>query len=75
MAAIPRAQQTEDPTVLDAAAGLAMFDRQARRLLGMSGDEFLSRLDAGAYRDEEDSPEGRAAMYLAVLAPFGRRDP
>lgn len=75
MASSTLAQQTEAPSVLDEAAGVALFDRQARRLLGISGVEFLRRWDAGESRHEEDSPEARAAVHVAGLLPFGRRDP
>lgn len=63
------------PSVLPAAEARALFDRQARRLLGLSADEFLARWDAGAYRDLEDTPEGRKLGYLALLIPFGRKQP
>ncbi len=68
---LPTIQRT--PSVLPAAQATAMFDRQARRLLGLSGTEFLKRWDAGLYRDVEDTPEGRKVGYLALLIPFGRQ--
>ena len=37
--------------VLTRAEGRRLFDRAARRNLGISGDEFLRRWDAGEYRD------------------------
>jgi hypothetical protein len=48
----------------------AHFDAQARRLLGMSGAEFLRRLDAGEFTDQVDLPG--PVGYLAALSPFGR---
>jgi hypothetical protein len=48
------------------------FDAQARRLLGISGDEFLRRYDAGEFRDVTDEREHRAVMKLTLLSPFGR---
>lgn len=75
MASLVQPAETDDASVLDHAAAAALFDRQAQRLLGISGEEFLRRWDAGEFRDEEDSPQGRAAMFLAVLLPFGRRNP
>ena len=36
-------------------ARCAYLEREIRRLLGMSGDEFLRRYDAGEYEDMEDS--------------------
>lgn len=60
------------PSVLPPPEARAMFDRQARRVLDLSGDEFLARWDAGEYRDLPDTPEGRRVGYLALLIPFGR---
>lgn len=34
--------------------GRALLNRQARRYLDISGEEFLRRLDAGEYRGTED---------------------
>lgn len=48
------------------------FDAQARQLMGMSGEEFIRRWDAGefaAVADDADHPE---IMRLALLIPFGR---
>jgi len=53
--------------------GRALFDRQSRRLLGISGAEFLRRWDAGAYRPVPDTPEGRKVRRLVMLMPFARR--
>lgn len=52
--------------------GLAIFDRDARQALGISGEEFLRRWDAGAYQPVPDTVEGRAIGQLAVLIPFVR---
>jgi len=69
-----KAQSTsqDEPTVLDPELGIAMFDQEARRVVGISGDEFLARWDAGEFRDWEDTPEGRKLSFL-ILIPFGRR--
>lgn len=51
--------------------GRQLFDRQARRYLGISGDEFLEKWDAGEYGDPDDrtkNPPG--VMQLAMLLPF-----
>jgi hypothetical protein len=53
--------------------GRALFDRQARKLLDISGAEFLRRWDAGAYRPIPDTPEGRKVRRLVMLMPFARR--
>jgi hypothetical protein len=55
--------------------GRRLFDHQARRTLGISGDEFLRRWDAGEYRATGDPEEGRKARRLALLLPFVRRTP
>jgi hypothetical protein len=52
--------------------GLALFDQQARKTLGISGDEFLRRWDEGVYQPVPDTPEGRAIGRLAMLIPFAR---
>jgi hypothetical protein len=48
------------------------FDRQARRLLGISGEEFLRRYDAGEFAVLNDERQQRAVMKLTMLSPFGR---
>jgi hypothetical protein len=35
----------------------ALFDAEARRVMGMSGEEFLRRYDAGEFRDVHDAGE------------------
>ena len=45
------------------------FDAQARRRLGMSGEEFVRRLDAGEFHDIVDDPINHPGYsYLAMLA-------
>jgi hypothetical protein len=53
--------------------GEAIFDRQARKALGISGAEFLRRWDCGMYRPVPDTPEGRKIGRLVMLIPFARR--
>ncbi|MBA2755086.1 MAG: hypothetical protein H0U40_11605 [Chloroflexia bacterium] len=36
--------------------GRAIFDDQARRLMNMSGEEFLRRWDAGEFAEIADAP-------------------
>lgn len=53
--------------------GRQLFDRQAHRYLGISGEEFLKKWDAGEYGDPDDrtkNPPG--VMQLAMLLPFVR---
>ena len=48
--------------------GIALFDKRARKLFGISGEEWLRRWDAGDYRDSDDSN----VVTLAMLIPFAR---
>jgi hypothetical protein len=70
--AMPVVATTEAATTLSAEEGRDLFEHEARRLLGISGDEFLRRWDAGDYRDLPDTPDAWKAMRLAFLIPFGR---
>lgn len=45
------------------------FERAARRSLGMSGEEFLSRWDAGEWPDPDSVP---GVMAVAMLIPLVR---
>ena len=64
---------TEDlPAELSPERAAALFDQVARRIVGISGKEFLARWDAGEYREYEDTPQGRELSYLILLIPFGR---
>lgn len=50
------------------AEGRALFDRAARRALGISGEEFLARWDSGEWADCDDpNVDG-----IAMLLPFAR---
>jgi hypothetical protein len=46
-----------------------LFDRAARSDLHMSGEEFLRRWDAGAFRADPDQP---GVMDVAMLIPLVR---
>ncbi|GAA2660922.1 hypothetical protein [Paractinoplanes durhamensis] len=54
---------------VSAEEGAALFDRTARRLLGVSGEEFLARWDRGDYADEQ---ENMNVTKVAMLIPFAR---
>ncbi len=45
------------------------FDEQARKALGISGDEFRRRWQAGQYRDIADDPEHGEILRLAAMLP------
>ncbi len=73
MTALPRpiAGRIEQAT---AEEGRALFDHQARALLGISGEEFLERWERGEYREVADTPDNRHIVSLAMLIPFARTD-
>jgi hypothetical protein len=48
----------------------AYFDAQARRLLGVSGDEFLDRYEAGEYWGETDFDRYHKINELIMIMPF-----
>lgn len=50
----------------------ALFDAQAREITGLSGEEFLRRLDAGEFRDVLDDGDHSNLMYLALLSRIVR---
>ena len=54
---------------VDYSAGTDILDRAARRKLGISGEEFITRWDAGEY---EGSEEHVKAEEVAMLLPFAR---
>lgn len=58
--------------LLSAEEGVALFDREARTLLHISGAEFLRRWDRGEYRPVPDTAEGRKVRRLVMLMPFAR---
>ena len=49
--------------------GRALFDRQARYHLGMSGDEFIRAWNAGEFDDDPDRPD---VMRVVMLMGFAR---
>lgn len=55
--------------------GRKLFDREARRLFDISGDEFLRRWDSGEYGPIPDTPEGRKLDRMYGLISFVRRVP
>lgn len=64
----------EGVTFLRGQAALDFFEQEIQRLLGMSGDEFLRRYDAGEYVDMADSLENRNYLRASFLIPFARNN-
>ena len=67
-------QEPEIPEVqvLTRAESRAYFDRQARELMGMSGTEFLRRLDAGEFDDIIDDIDHPEIGILESIRSFAR---
>ena len=66
-------QVTDEIQFATAEEGREIFDYQARKLMGMSGDEFLRRWDAGEYAEIADTAGHRHIMRLWGLMPFVRK--
>ncbi len=49
--------------------GRKLLDKQARRYLNMSGDDFIKKWEAGEFGDDSDRPE---VMRLVMLVPFAK---
>jgi hypothetical protein len=48
--------------------GRALFEQRAREWLGMSGEEFIRKLEAGEIED----PDRTDVIALAIMIPFAR---
>ncbi|MFN8633958.1 MAG: hypothetical protein U0893_08900 [Chloroflexota bacterium] len=70
--AITPERETSPIRYLDDDESHALFDREARRLMGMSGPEFIRKYDAGAFNAELDGPLHCKLAELIMLLPFGR---
>jgi hypothetical protein len=53
----------------------SLFDEEVRSILGISGDEFINRMDAGTYDGIEEDEFGRRIVRLMMEAPFARDEP
>lgn len=53
--------------------GRAMFEEEARRLLGVSGDEFVRLYDSGFYDDKPELHE--QVIEMVLLLPLYRHVP
>lgn len=60
--------------ILTPEEGRAQFDRAARRWMGIGGEEFIRRWDAGEYDAIADKDGHRHIMQLAGLIGFARQD-
>jgi hypothetical protein len=67
-------EESEAPNVIfldDNAEAHAYFDKMARDLVGMSGEEFLRRLDSGEWEEVIDDGEHADHLFLAMMRSFG----
>lgn len=53
--------------------GRALFEFEARKLMGMRGEEFIRRWEAGEYAEIADKAGHRHIIYLSLLIPFARQ--
>ena len=61
-------RDTDDGIIwLDDEEARAYFDATARALVGMSGEEFLRRLDAGEWEEVIDDGEHNDHLWLAMM--------
>jgi len=63
-----KALDAGDVREANAEEGRELFDQRARATLGISGEEFLRRWDAGDYAESDDP----SVSSQAVLIPFAR---
>jgi hypothetical protein len=64
----------DDDYFIGTEEGRRTFDAAVRRRLGISGEEFISRWEAGEYDEIWDTPGHLHIGYLASLIPFARQD-
>jgi hypothetical protein len=63
------AEREIDVRALTEGEAREVLDRQARRYLDMSGEDFVAAWDAGRFRHDDDRPE---VVRVAMLLPLGR---
>ena len=64
-----RLQEIQDIPELSAEEARASFDLQVREALGISGDEFIRRWEAGEYAEGEEDPR---ITGLALVISWGK---
>ncbi|RIK37063.1 MAG: hypothetical protein DCC58_18520 [Chloroflexi bacterium] len=67
-------EEPPDPEIilLTPEEGRAMFDEAARTFMGMSGEEFIQRWDAGEFAEIFDKPGYRHIVDLVLMIPLWR---
>ena len=80
MASIPKTAEElgsaalADDAFLSPEEGRRQFEAAVRRCLGISGDEFIRRYEAGEYYGVADEDGHRHIGNLIMLIPFARQD-
>ncbi len=67
--------ETDASYLLSPEEGRKLLDEAAHHWIGIPGEEFLRRWDAGEYRDLPDTPAGWRIMRVVGLISFARQDP
>lgn len=64
----PTSSKTDQSDVVELTPeqGRELFDRRARKLLGITGDEFLARWDSGDFMNSDDPKVSSLAVLNAV---------
>lgn len=66
----PKTRRPKDPWagfhLVSKAEGVAILDRQAHALLGMSGEEFIRKYRAGEIEDPDRSEVVRVSMLIPM---------
>ena len=67
---MPEIQSCETAEAVEATPeeGRELFERAAREVLNISGEDFLAKWDAGEYKGSDDP----AITRVAMLIPFAR---
>ena len=65
---------TNNPYI-SAEEGRAMFDAATRRYMGIGGEEFIARWEAGEYWGIADAPGHRHIGGLISMIPLARQEP
>ena len=73
MMATTKREPIEGVQYISAAVEREVFDYQARKLMGMSGKEFLRRWDDGEFRHLFDKPGHEDLTTLAMMMTLGRQ--
>jgi hypothetical protein len=70
--ATTKREPIEGVQYISAAEAREIFDYQARKAMGMSGEEFLRRWDDGEFRELFDKRGHEELTSLVMMMGFGR---